>query len=74
MSKRHITYFVDQWIDHPRFSNWIEKCTKKTNAKCSIPQKIIDLCTMGVSFLISHAEGKKHQKTQESNNRVIKWQ
>ena len=42
------------------------KNVQKTNAKCSISQKIIDLSTMGVS------EGKKHQKTQESNTRVIK--
>ena len=33
MSERHITYFNDQWIHDPRFSSWIEKCTKITNAK-----------------------------------------
>ena len=43
MSKRHITYFNDQWIDYPRFSIWIEKCTKITDAKCCICQKVIDL-------------------------------
>ena len=71
MSKRHITYFNDQWID-PRFSSWIEKCTKRTNAKCRICQKIIDLSTMGVSSLISCAVGKKHHKAQESNKVTIK--
>ena len=67
MSERHISYFNDQWIDDPRFSSWIEKCTKITNAKFGIYQKIIDLSTMGVSSLISHAAGKKYQKAHESN-------
>ena len=31
-----------------------------------------DLSTMVVSSLISHAEGKKHQKAQESNKLTIK--
>ena len=72
MSKTHITYFNNQWIDNPRFSCWIEKCTKRTNAKCHIYQKTIDLSTMGVSSLISHTAGKKHQKPQESNKVTIK--
>ena len=69
MSKRH---FNDQWIDDKRFSSWIEKCTKQTNAKCCICQKIIDLSTVGVSSLIPHAAGKKHLKAQEGNKVTIK--
>ena len=72
MSKRHNTYFNDQWIDDSRFSSWIENCTKRTNAKCCICQKIINLSTIGVSSPISHAAGKKHQKAQESNKVTIK--
>ena len=69
MSKRH---FNDQWIDDKRFSSWIEKCAKQTNAKCCICQKIIDLSTVGVSSLIPHAAGKKHLKAQEGNKVTIK--
>ena len=72
MPKIHIRYFNDQWIDNPRFSSWIEKYTKRTNAKCHICQKIIDLSTMAVSSLIAHAGGKKHEKTQESNKATMK--
>ena len=72
MSKRHITYFNDQWIDDPRFSSWIEKCTERTNAKCCICQKNINLSTIGVSCLISQAAEKKRQKAQESNKVTIK--
>ena len=65
MSERHISYFNDQWIDDPRFSSWTEKCTKITNAKFGIYQKIIDLSTMGVSSLISHAPGKTSKSTKK---------
>ena len=68
MSKRHITYFNDQWIDDPRFSSWIEKCTERTNAKCCICQKNINLSTIGVSCLISQAAEKKLRK----HKKVIK--
>ena len=72
LSKRHVTYFNDQWIDDQRFSSWIKNCIKRTNAKCCICQKIIDLSTRGVSSLISHAAGKKYQETQESSKVTIK--
>ena len=72
MSKTLIKSFNDQWIYDLRFSSWIEKRTKITNAKCCICQKIIDLSTMGFFSFISNAGGKKHQKARESNKMTIK--
>ena len=59
MSKRNTTYFNEKWFDEPRFSSRIERCPSNRSAKCRLCCKVIDLSSMGVSSLVSHASGKK---------------
>ena len=61
MSKKNTTYFNDQWLSDNRFCSWIEKCDSKTSARCKLCSKVIELSSMGVSSLLSHASGKKHK-------------
>ena len=58
MSKRNM-YFIDHWQNNLRFSSWIEKGDKNTSVKCQVCCKLMDLSSMGVSSLVSHAAGEK---------------
>ena len=63
MCQRHVAYFNDQWIDNPGFSSWIEKYTKRTNAKCRICQKIYLPWEPLLSFHMQKERNiKKHKK------------
>ena len=68
MSKRNETYFNENLFKDSRFSSWIEKGQQNTSTKYKVCCKVIDLSSMGVSSLVSHASGKKHIKAMSSSN------
>ena len=68
MPNRDTTYFNENWFKDSRFSSQIEKGQQNTSAKCKVCFKDIDLSSMGVSSLVSHASGKKHIKTMSSSS------
>ena len=68
MPKRNVTYFNENWFKDSRFSSWIEKGQQNTSAKCKVCCKVIDLSSVGVSSLVSHASGNKHIKAMSSSS------
>jgi hypothetical protein len=70
MPNKNTTYFNDQWLSDERFADWIKKASN-TSAKCCKCCKLVDLSSMGVSALISHAAGKKHQKAVTACNASV---
>ena len=65
------TYLQDSWLTDGLNSKWITKTTVKTKAKCVSCQKEIDLSTMAVSALNSHAKGKTHLRKIEKNESCV---
>lgn len=57
--------FNDSWLSDQRFSEWLKKATAY-RAYCKLCAKDFDISNMGVSALVSHAGGKKHQEIQKS--------
>ena len=56
-----------QNFEDSKFSSRIEKSQQNTSAKSKVCCKVIDLLSVGVSSLVSHASGKKHIEAMSSS-------
>ena len=62
MRKEHSrSTFKDQWLLNPKYKSWVKTISLNT-ARCSFYNKHIDVSSMGVSALESHATSKKHKQ------------
>ena len=63
-----INDFFEVWLKDPRFSDWVQKSDSKTKAKCKLCRAVIDISSMVVFALNSHAKGNKHKQIVSSRN------
>ena len=58
----HGCVFNPKWIEMDQFKSWVRPVTSSTNqAFCRLCQKNIDIASMGVQALRSHAKWDKHR-------------
>ena len=65
-SKSHV--FNEISLKDPRFSDWLQKIDSKTKAQCKLCFAVIDISSVGVSALNSHAKGNKHKQIISRRN------
>lgn len=64
--------FIDDWLKDPVFNGWLAKVKdNKTQARCSICHKTIELSTSGRSALTDHAKGRKHIETEQKRKKFF---
>ena len=62
MSKKNKScVFNEIWLKNPRFSDCLQKSDIKTKSECKLCCSVIDISSMGVSALNSHAEWNKNK-------------
>ena len=54
--------FNEIWLKDSKFSKWLRKAESKTKAECKLCRTVIDISSMGVSALNSHAKRSKHSQ------------
>ena len=53
--------FQEKWLDNIKYKTWLAQApSDKNTARCILCKKDINISTMGVSALESHAAGKRH--------------
>ena len=61
MSKKPQTYFQKNWLQMPKFAQWLHDVKDdNTSAGCKICHKKIKLSIMGKLALGNHGKGSKH--------------
>ena len=56
-------HFQNEWLTNEEYSNWGQAVPKnRSRVKCSFCKTEIDISSMGVAALDSHAAGKKHKQ------------
>lgn len=68
MSTNKKTLFNSNWLLKDTFKTWVAPVEKdRTSAHCKLCCKNFDLSNMGEQALVSHMNGKKHQKAYQSS-------
>ena len=53
--------FQEKWLDNIKYKTWLAQAPlDKNTARCILCKKDINISTMGVSAIQSHAAGKRH--------------
>lgn len=61
--------FQSKWLSDNRFKGWLKAVPNNKNAaECAACRKTVDLSTMGVTALTSHAKGAKHSTNLNINS------
>ena len=57
-----ICVFNEVWLKDLKFSKWLQKAESKTKTERKLCRTVIDISTIGVSALNSHAKQNKHSQ------------
>lgn len=63
--------FNRDWLNDPEYKDWLREVPDAKRAKCNLCQKDINLASMGISAVKSHARGDMHKKKMASKGQRL---